>query len=317
MLSRYNTFLSNARSADTYLNRPALDAIGVSLATELRQTSKANIDELVDAMDKGDPIDSATAAKNLLLNIRNALDGIRDTNPEEGSELRNIEDILENHHIIMQNEAIEAQGEAAENKYLSMLHPSFFAADMCCINSRGNMYNVSNPEPWGTVPFDLMPANNVRYGFSFTPVFEHNDTQPYYTRRTPGENDVDFVAHQTEEIWWGINIKDLNICNNCLSMEDFIKNNNKMATDRKTQILEFVDNIISVINTQDPEIVRLSSLVRRYVIAIDKDGVENEDDTASIENELQLAEDDNSVKRQNLLTIFTGFKTTLEDATKT
>ena len=103
MLSRYNTFLAHARSADNYLKRPALAAgIGAVAATNLINTSKGNIDNLNEAMDTiPDPDDPSVAAnafikakeaaKNLLLNIRNAIDDIRATDPAEGSELKNIE----------------------------------------------------------------------------------------------------------------------------------------------------------------------------------------------------------------------------------
>ena len=329
MLSRYNTFLANARSADNYLNRPALAAgIGAAAATNLINISKGNIDNLAEAMstipDPDDPsvaanafIKAKEAAKNLLLNIRNAIDDIRATDPAEGSELKNIEEALENHHIVMQDEALVAAGEKAENKYLSMLHPGYFAADMCCLNSRGNMHNVSNPEPWGTVPFDLMPANNIRYGFSFTPVFDHTDTQPYYKRRSPEVGDVDFIDHQTAEVWWGIDTNNIQICDSCISMRDFMVNNGVDDPELKAAMLAYVNGVLEFLNANEAEISRLAGVVRRHTIGIDANGVEDEDATAIIENELQLSEDSNSAQRNATTNIYDSFKNTLTNKDNT
>ncbi len=316
-LSRYNSFLSNARSADNYLNRPALaTGIGAAAAAVLTTNSKTHIDALSEAISEGNAADASVSAKDTLLNIRNALDEIRDENPVEGSELKNIEEALENHHRIMQDEALAADGAPATNKYLSMLHPSYFGADMCCINSSGNMYNIKNPEPWGTVPFDLMPANNVRYGFSFTPVFHHNKTIPYYTRRSSTDDEVNFADHQVAEVWWGIDINNLGICDTCLSMRDFMVNNNIIADERREEILEYVDSVIEIMAETDPEIIRLSGLVRENVVAIDKNGVEDILATITTKDDLQLAEEDYATQSENISDIYDSFKTSLKDQSK-
>ena len=77
------------------------------------------------------------------------------------------------------------------------IHRGYYATDMCCLDDYGNARSNENTnEPWGSVPSDLVPAQFLRYAFSFTQEPKHSNADgrtssiEYYKQRDPEGDDV-------------------------------------------------------------------------------------------------------------------------------
>ena len=95
--------------------------------------------------------------------------------------------------------------------FTDLLHTSVHGSKVTCLFDPGNAFLLKNPEPWGDVSKDLLPAKAIRYAFSLTPIVKHSSPVSYTLKDPVPPNTSTFWHNQQGQIYWGFNLKEIDI----------------------------------------------------------------------------------------------------------